>query len=54
MCRNMVTAVSNVNKLAFTKYVATGAADGSVCLFDIENCSQVFTSKVVSLSSGDV
>lgn len=46
MNRNMVTAVSNVNKLASTKYVATGAADGSVCLIDMDNCSQVFTAKV--------
>ena len=42
----MVTAVSNVNKLAMTKYIATGAADGSGALIDVDNCSVVMTTKV--------
>ena len=48
----MVTAVSNVNKLAVTKYVATGAADGSICLFDVESCAQLFTIKVLYRMNG--
>ena len=45
----MVTAVSNVNKLAMTKYIATGAADGSVALIDVDNCSVVMTTKVLRI-----
>ena len=44
--KNMVTAVSNVNKLSSTVYVATGAADGSVCLINVETNSIAFTVKV--------
>lgn len=44
--KNMVTAVSNVNKLSSTAYVATGAADGSVCLINVETNSIAFTVKV--------
>lgn len=53
-CRNMVTAVSNVNKLAATKYVATGAADGSICLLDLESGQTTITKVSIRLSSNGI
>lgn len=50
-CRNMVTAVSNMNKLAPTRYVATGAADGSICLLDLETDQTTITKVSIDLFS---
>lgn len=45
-CRNMVTAISNVRKVAAVPYVATGAADGSICVVSTETNLAVCTLKV--------
>lgn len=47
----MVTAVSNMNKLAPTRYVATGAADGSICLLDLETDQTTITKVSIDLFS---
>ena len=44
--RNMVTAISNVNKLSETQLVATGAADGSICVLSMDTNAVVTTFKV--------
>ena len=44
--KNMVTAISPATKHAPMTYVATGAADGSVCVINLETNAVVFTAKV--------
>lgn len=42
----MVTAISNVNKVSETQLVATGAADGSICVLSMDTNAVVATFKV--------
>lgn len=49
--RNMVTAISNVRKVAAVPLVATGAADGSICVVSTET-SQAVCSLKVSVGDG--
>ena len=43
--RNMETAISTLNKLEPTRFVATGAADGSVCVLNVETGAAVMSVK---------
>ena len=44
--KNMVTAITPVTKHTPMSYVATGAADGSVCVINMETDAVAFTAKV--------